>query len=167
MRKYLELIDKSTRGRYDVTPIFADFQAFSELIQDLVELCHGVDFDVIGGIDALGFILGTGMALETRKPLVPIRKGGKLPTEVEQVEFVDYTGQIKSLEIRVNALNSGEKVLIVDEWVETGAQIKAAIQLVEARGGEVAGILTINADQNQATRELGQKYRMLCLTQEI
>jgi adenine phosphoribosyltransferase len=86
---------------------------------------------------------------------------------VEQVEFVDYTGQIKSLEIRVNALNSGEKVLIVDEWVETGAQIKAAIQLVEARGGEVAGILTINADQNQATRELGQKYRLLCLTQEI
>lgn len=167
MKKYLELIDKSTRGRYDVTPIFADFQAFSELIRDLNQLCHGVDFDVIGGIDALGFILGTGMALKTRKPLVLIRKGGKLPTDVEKVEFVDYSGQAKSLEIRVDALHPHQKVLIVDEWVETGAQVKAAIQLVEASGGEVAGILTINADQNQATLELGQKYRLLCLTQNL
>lgn len=168
MKDYLGLIDKSTHGqRYDVTPIFTNFQAFSDLIDDLIELCHGVAFDLVEAIDALGFILGTGIALRTQKPLLPLRKGGKLPTQVEQVDFVDYTGQRKSLEMRVDALHSQQRVLIVDEWIETGAQIRAAIQLVEARGAEVAAILTINADQNQATRELGQKYRLLSLTQDL
>jgi len=168
MKNYLELIDKSTRGlRYDVTPIFANFQAFSGLVDDLLDLCEGIDFEVVAAIDALGFILGTAIALRTQKPLVTIRKGGKLPVEVEQARFVDYTGLDKSLEMRADALRAQERVLIVDEWIETGAQIRAAIQLIEAQGGKTAAVLTINADQNQATRELGQKYRLISLTRDL
>jgi hypothetical protein len=94
MKKYLKLIDQSTRGpRYDVTPIFGDVQAFSDLIDDLINICAEIEFDLLAAIDALGFILGAGIASKVKKPLMTIWKGGKLPVEVERAQFVDYTGE--------------------------------------------------------------------------
>ena len=76
MKDYLALIDTSTLGRrYDVTPLFGNYQAFSALVDDLLELCREIKYDTVAAIDALGFILGTAVAVKSRKPLVPIRKG--------------------------------------------------------------------------------------------
>jgi adenine phosphoribosyltransferase len=132
MRDYLRLIDTRTSGpRCDVTPVFADFAAFAQLVADLASPFRSTPIDYVAGIDALGFILGTAIALHLQKGFLPIRKRGKLPVAVATTEFVDYTGQAKSLELREGSLREGDHVLIVDEWVETGAQMQAAIDLNE------------------------------------
>lgn len=157
---YLSLIDIHTSGpRYDVTPLFADPAAFAALVQDLLAGLAGVAFDYVAGIDALGFILGTALAWQAGKGFVPIRKGGKLPVAADEVAFVDYTRQRKTLELRRGALPPGARVVVVDEWVETGAQMAAAIELIEQQGGVVAGLATINMDDNPLTQTLRQRYR--------
>jgi adenine phosphoribosyltransferase len=162
MRDYLNLVDTTTEGpRYDVTPLFGDYQAFSALVDDLVENCVTVAFDCVAGIDALGFILGAAIAIRTEKGFVPLRKGGKLPVQSDSAHFVDYSGQRKSLEIRRDALQPGSRVLLVDEWVETGTQVKAAIELLEKQGAIVAAIATINVDDNDLTRSLRNGYRFV------
>jgi len=160
MPDYLRLIDVNATGpRYDVTPLFADHQAFSSLITDLIEPFVDVKFDHVVGIDALGFVLGAAIALRTGTGFIPVRKGGKLPVETDSVTFVDYTGETKSLELRRDALSPASRVLIVDEWVETGAQLNAAILLVEKQSSLVIGITTINMDENDSTRAIRAKYR--------
>lgn len=158
-RPYLALIDHHTSGnRCDVTPIFADYDAFTALVDDLAALVKPLAFDAVAGIDALGFILGAALALRTHVGFVPIRKGGKLPVDVDTVECVDYTGQRKRLEMRRDALKSGTRVLLVDEWIETGAQAQAAITLIEGQGGVIAGIASLHMDDNEQTEQLRACY---------
>ncbi len=157
--EYLKRIDTQTRGpRYDITPLFADYTAFSALLADFDALLRGVAFDLVAGIDALGFILGAALAMRTRTGFVPVRKGGKLPVPADVTDFVDYTGTRKSLELRRDAIAPGARVLVVDEWIETGAQAAAAIRLIEGQKGIVAGIATIHVDQNDQTRALLSRY---------
>jgi adenine phosphoribosyltransferase len=156
---YLDLIDTNTTGpRYDVTPLFANHAAFDALLRDFERLLANVQCDVVAGIDALGFILGTALALRLQKGFVPVRKGGKLPVAVDHVTFVDYSGTAKALELRHDAIKSGTRVLVVDEWVETGAQIKSAIRLIERQGGVVAGVAALHIDTNDATQMLHTAY---------
>jgi len=133
------------------------------MIDDFVALSRDIDYDVIAGIDALGFILAAALAVKADKPFIPIRKGGKLPVEVDCVTFVDYSGTEKSLEIRQDAFTEINRVLIVDEWVETGSQIRAAITLIEQQGARVVGIATIKIDDNDATNALRERYPVLAL----
>ena len=159
MKDYLSLIDTNTPGpRYDVTPLFADREAFSQLADDLAEPFIGSDIDVVVAIDALGFILGTAIAERLGVGLIPARKGGKLPVETVRETFVDYTGEQKALELRTGALEPGTAVLIVDEWIETGAQVSAAIALVERGGARVAGVAAISIDSCPVTDALRSRY---------
>jgi len=166
MTDYLHLIDTDTPGpRCDVTPIFADYEAFSALVRDILACCADIEFDCVAGIDALGFILGTAVALQARKGFLPIRKGGKLPVAADSIGFTDYTGQRKSLELRAGAVHPGTRVLVIDEWIETGAQVSAAARLVERQGGIVAAIATIHMDENAATRQLRKNYACYTIRQ--
>ena len=89
-----------------------------------------------------------------------MRKEGKVPVEKESVSFVDYSKNTKTFEIAFNALNQGDRVLLVDEWSETGSQLKAAISLVNKMGAEVVGISCFNLDENvEADPELS-KYKL-------
>jgi adenine phosphoribosyltransferase len=156
---YLRLVDTNTQGqRNDVTPLFSDYAAFSALVHDLAVHFEDVDPDCVAGIDALGFILGTALAWHFEVGFVPIRKGEKLPVPTHSAQFVDYSGQRKSLELRKDALKAGAKVLIVDDWIETGAQVKAAVELVEHQGCTVVGIAAINIDDNPETQVLKAQY---------
>jgi adenine phosphoribosyltransferase len=148
MSNRLDLIDRDTTGnRCDVTPLFADPAAFAQVLDHLIRLIAETPFDVVVGVDALGFILGAGIALRTKKGLVVARKTGKLPLACDSESFIDYTGHAKGLEMRFDALHPGTRALIVDEWVETGAQVGAVIALIERRGGVVAGIAALNIDE--------------------
>jgi adenine phosphoribosyltransferase len=159
MKDYLNLIDTNTPGpRCDVTPLFTSPESFSELIADLVKPFEKLDIKYVAGIDALGFILGTAVALHLSKGFITIRKGGKLPVPVLSCQFTDYTGLQKALEIRTDIIKSGDSILLIDEWIETGAQITAAVALLEDLGAEVVGIATINIDDCSATRRLQEKY---------
>jgi len=159
MKSYLARIDTETPGnRNGVTPLFADRDGFAQLAADLACPFIGASIDLVIAIDALGFILGTAVAERLEVGVVPVRKGGKLPVPSERVEFVDYTGTSKVLEIRRDALAPGTRVLVVDEWVETGAQVTAAIALAERLGAEVGGIATICMDRNAKTSRLRERY---------
>jgi adenine phosphoribosyltransferase len=159
VKKYLELIDTNTPGnRNDVTPLFADAEAFAQLIADLAEPFSALPFDFVAGIDALGFILASALAFKLHKGFIPLRKGGKLPVAVSAQEFSDYSGQKKSLELRRGIVQPGDPILLVDEWIETGAQIEASITLLEKSGGVIVGIAAINLDENPKTNLLRQKY---------
>lgn len=132
MTNYRNLIDTKTDGpRYDVTPLFADYIAFTQLVSDLLHPFKEDQFDCVVGIEALGFILGTAVAVHSKKGFVLIRKGEKLPVVSDVMGFVDYTGQMKSLELRKGAITPGTRVLLVDERIETGSQVKAAVELIE------------------------------------
>lgn len=168
MRKFLDLIDVNTKGpRYDVTPLFANYEAFSSLVEEITTHYRSVEFDYVAGIDALGFILGTAVAIRAQKGFVAIRKGGKLPVDTQSVNFVDYSGNPKSLEIRLDMIPIGAKILLVDEWIETGAQIMAAIELIESQKGVIAGIATISMDNSEATRRLRKKYKCYYASSEL
>ena len=167
-RPYLALIDRDTSGnRCDVTPLFGDYAAFSALVNDLAALVEPLAFDIVVGIDALGFILGAALALRMQRGFVPIRKGGKLPVAVDSVECVDYTGQRKTMELRQGALATGTRALLVDEWIETGAQVRAAIQLIEGQGGVIAGIASLHIDDDEATEPLRARYTCVQAAPEI
>jgi adenine phosphoribosyltransferase len=139
--------------------LFSDYQAFTKLVEDLITPFKEDDFEFVAGIDALGFILGTAMALKAGKGFIPIRKGGKIPAQTTQVRIFDYSQDEKVLEIRFDAVRPGAKVLLVDDWVETGAQIWGAVKLIESLEGEIIGIATINADRNESTEKLKAKYK--------
>ncbi|MCD4706875.1 MAG: adenine phosphoribosyltransferase [Candidatus Sabulitectum sp.] len=167
MKSYLSLIDTKTSGnRCDVTPLFADADSFREMVSDLAEpfLNSGIDF--VACIDALGFIIGAAVTQHLGAGLIPIRKGGKLPVETDSVEFTDYSGKVKHLEIRKDILPQKARVLLIDEWIETGAQIKAAAALIESQGSIVSGIATINIDLNEKTSILREKYKIHSLREE-
>lgn len=160
MTNYLQLIDTHTTGeRNDVTPLFADCAAFAAVVADLSEPFATIPFDYVAGIDALGFILGAAIAFHMGKGFIPIRKGGKLPVAADRKSFVDYRGRQTALELRTDAISQGARVLIVDEWIETGAQVKTAVELIEMQGGVVVGLATINMDDNDLTKQLQVKYK--------
>jgi adenine phosphoribosyltransferase len=163
-RKYLQLINTNTGGpRNDITPLFVDYRAFQELIEDFRAGLKDIEFDQIAGIDAGGFILGATLAWRCKKGFIPVRKIGKLPVPSHSVTFVDYSGKKKGLEIPRHALKRGMKILLIDDWIETGSQIKAAIKIIEGQGAKVAGIATIHADKGPKTDFLFKKYKILSL----
>ncbi len=156
-------INKNTTGRCDVTPLFENPEVFARLIDDLIEPFKDIEFDKIVGLDALGFVLGGAMAIRMKKGFVPLRKGGKFPGvkgTVVKTSFVDYSKKRKTFEMNKNSIKKDEKVLIVDEWIETGTQVKASIRLIEKLGGKVIGISTLNVDKNDKTRILFEEYNL-------
>ncbi len=155
---YLRLIDEPAGKRCDVTPLFADGAAFAALVDDVLALFSETPFNAIAGIDALGFVLGGAMAVRAGCGFVAVRKGGKLLVAADRVEFVDYTGETKALELRHCAVTPGMTVLVVDEWIGTGAQAGAAATLIERQGGIVAGIAAIAADAGEGSRRLFERF---------
>ena len=157
---YLTRMGTDTTGRYDVTPLFADAAVFSELRADLLAEVD-VDVTAVVGIDALGFVLGGALAADLDVGFVPVRKGGKLPyaeNEVVRRSFTDYSDGEKTLELLPASLAADDHVLVVDDWIETGAQMRTATELVEATGASVAAITVINAHHDANTKGLFDRY---------
>ncbi|RMG78907.1 MAG: adenine phosphoribosyltransferase [Bacteroidetes bacterium] len=161
---YNQFINKKTKGRYDVTPIFENPEVFSNLLNDLIAPFKDANFDKIAGLDALGFVIGGALAQKMNKGFICIRKGGKLPgindTVLKTSSFVDYTNTSKSFEINKSSIKKGEKILLVDEWIETGAQMKAAVKLIKELGGKIIGISSLCSHKNKQTEILFNKYNL-------
>ena len=123
----------------DITTLLKDKDIFHETIRQVAEKVKDLDFDVIVGIEARGFIIGAPLALMLNKGFVPIRKPGKLPGKTLE-EGYDLEYGSNSIEIHEDALNKDDKVLIIDDLLATGGTAVAAAKLVEASGAEVTGI---------------------------
>jgi adenine phosphoribosyltransferase len=127
------------KSRADLAPLFRDPLAFNSAIKDMAEPFRSQGITTVAALDALGFVFGSAIAKELDIGLVLVRKGGKLPVDSESISFTDYSGETKSFEIVKGAIQPDDTILIVDEWSSTGAQLKAAISLIERMQGKVAG----------------------------
>ena len=114
----------------DITTLLKDAKGFRRMIDDLVMRYTGVPIDMVVGLDARGFILGGALAHQLGKGFVPVRKAGKLPAETESYEYELEYGKDK-VEIHKDAINKGDKVLIVDDLIATGGTALAAVHLVK------------------------------------
>jgi adenine phosphoribosyltransferase len=126
----------------DITPLLADENAFSSVI-DLIVVHYGrSNIDKVVGIEARGFILASPVAYHFGAGFVPVRKEGKLPWNSEREEYeLEYATAV--LEIHKDAIDPGDRVLIVDDVLATGGTARATARLVERLGGKVIGIATL------------------------
>jgi len=122
----------------DVTTLFADAQGFRMAIDQLLLPYMGRPIDKVVGLEARGFIIGGAIAHQLGKGFVPIRKKGKLPgTTISQDYTLEYGEAI--VEIHDDALQAGERILVVDDLLATGGTAEAGIKLIERLGAEVVG----------------------------
>jgi adenine phosphoribosyltransferase len=122
----------------DITPLLADPEGFRKAVDAIVEEFSGIEITKIVGAEARGFIFGGALAYRLGAGFVPARKPGKLPWMTTSAEY-DLEYGTDSLEVHVDAIGEGDKVLIVDDVLATGGTAAAKAQLVEQSGGEVAG----------------------------
>ena len=120
----------------DVTTLLADARGFRRAIDELVQPLAGAKIDKVAGIEARGFILGGAIAHQLSVGFVPIRKKGKLPFKTIGESYELEYG-VDEVEIHIDAVKKGEKVLLVDDLIATGGTAGAAIKLLERAGGEV------------------------------
>jgi len=146
-----------------MAPIYTNIEIFENLLNDLVSPIENIDFSKLITIDATGFILGGALALKLKKGLILARKEGKIPLDDNRIikrHFTDYSGNEKILEIDKTLIEKNEKYVIIDDWVETGSQVKATISMIEELGGIIVGILSIGSDKNENTQILFEKYNL-------
>ena len=161
---YRPHIDRRVPGdRVDLTPLCNDSEVRRNLILDLVRPFRNVDPDKVASPESLGYILGSAVAQRLNCGFIPFRKGGLLPVHRQhrsRVSFIDYTNTRKSLEVNRSLIEPGERILIVDDVIDTGAQVKAMIKLIERLGGEVVGVSVLVADRSRRTSRLIDRYNV-------
>lgn len=123
----------------DITPLLADGDAYCEATRQIVAYAKERQVNVIVGPESRGFLVGAPVANELGLGLIPARKPGKLPREVVSESYALEYGTA-SLEMHVDAIKPGDKVLITDDLLATGGTIEATIKLVKSLGGEVVGL---------------------------
>ena len=126
----------------DITSVIQDADGLQLAIDTMQGLIKDVDFDVVAGPESRGFIFGTPIAYNMKKPFVLIRKKGKLPRETVSVDYDLEYGKA-TIEMHKDAIKPGQKVLIVDDLIATGGTTEAMIKLVESLGGTVAGVVVL------------------------
>jgi adenine phosphoribosyltransferase len=124
---------------YDITTLLKDAAAFKEAVDMMIEPYRDEKIDVVVGMESRGFIFSAPMAYQLGAGLVPVRKLGKLPAETITVEYALEYGS-NTLEIHRDSIQSGQRVLIVDDLLATGGTVRGTIELVERLKGEVVGL---------------------------
>ena len=161
-RWYLNIMAPNTKGDkfawLDPTSIYINAQAFNDLLDDLLADLEGVECDVIAGLDAMGFVLGAALAARRGVGFLPIRKAGKLCVDTDKVSFGNYSGRTQDMEMRLPAFAPGTRVLLVDQWVETGGTMDGAVRLVERQQGIVAGMVAVAIEENERTNGYRATY---------
>ena len=120
----------------DITTLLGNAEAFRTTIDELVRPWIASRVDRVAGIEARGFILGGAMAHQLRAGFVPIRKKGKLPHTTVRVAYSLEYG-IDEMEMHLDAVSPGERLILVDDLIATGGTAEAAVRLLRQRGAEV------------------------------
>jgi adenine phosphoribosyltransferase len=124
---------------YDITTLLKDKAGFAQMIDAFAGHYIGKEIDLVLGTEARGFIFAPAIAYRLNAGFVPVRKAKKLPAATAKVSYDLEYGQ-DSLELHLDAIKPGQKVLLVDDLLATGGTMQATVQLVEKLGGEVVGI---------------------------
>ena len=149
----------------DVTTLFADPRGFRMAIDQLLHPYAGEPIDRVVGLEARGFILGGAIAHQLSLGFVPIRKKGKLPGKtIEQAYQLEYGEAV--MEVHDDALNPGERVLLVDDLLATGGTAEAGIKLIEQMGASVMGCAFIidlpELGGRKKLEDMGMNVHILC-----
>jgi adenine phosphoribosyltransferase len=124
---------------YDITTLLKDKAGFATLIDQFSEHYIRHEIDLVLGIEARGFIFGPALAYRLNAGFVPVRKPGKLPAETVKYDYALEYG-LGTLEIHKDALQKGQRVLIVDDLLATGGTAEATAKLASSLGAEIAGL---------------------------
>lgn len=120
----------------DITPILGDGKLFRLAIEAFLEQCRGKQIDKIVGIDARGFLFGSAVAYDLGIGFVPLRKKGRLPYRTESAKYSLEYGEAE-MELHVDAIERGEKIVLIDDLLATGGTAASAAALIRKVGGDL------------------------------
>jgi len=126
----------------DITPLWKDKDAFAQAIDTIGERYREQQIDVVVGVEARGFIVGSAVAYKLGLGFVPMRKPGKLPYKTTSVSYELEYG-IDTIEMHEDGISAGQRVLIIDDLLATGGTARAMCKLVEQAGGKVVALAFI------------------------
>ena len=141
----------------DITSVIQDPEGLKLAIDGIQNLLKDVDFDVVVGPESRGFIFGVPIAYNNHTGFVPVRKKGKLPCETISEEYALEYGTA-TIEIHKDAIQPGQKVVIVDDLIATGGTTEAAIHMIERLGGEVVKVVFLMELEGLKGRERLKDY---------
>lgn len=124
----------------DITTLLKDAESMVQSVEDMQAKLDDVEFDLVLGPESRGFIFGMPVAYNMKKGFVPVRKKGKLPAEVISWDYVLEYGTA-TIEMHKDAVQPGQRVVIVDDLLATGGTAKAIVEMVESAGAEVAALV--------------------------
>ncbi|MDR3735840.1 MAG: adenine phosphoribosyltransferase [Acidobacteriaceae bacterium] len=124
---------------YDITTLLKDKSGFAQLIDALAAYYIDKKIDLVLGIEARGFIFGPALAYRLNAGFVPVRKPKKLPAPTARVSY-DLEYGTDAVEIHLDAIEPGQRVIIVDDLLATGGTMQATVKLVQQLGGHIAGL---------------------------
>ena len=148
----------------DITPLLADPQAFSHAIDSLQGLFKGEDFDSIAVVESRGFLFGAPLADRMKKPIILVRKPGKLPVATHSIEYALEYGS-NTMEIHVDGIGKNDRVLLLDDLLATGGTLAAAARLVELSGGIIVGVGVVIELMDLNGRQGLERYNVKSLIQ--
>lgn len=143
----------------DVTSVLQDADGLQLAVDTMQSKIEDLDYDVVAGPESRGFIFGTPIAYNKKKPFVLIRKKGKLPCETVSMDYALEYGTA-TIEMHKDSIKPGQKVLIVDDLIATGGTTDAMIRLIESLGGTVVGIVVLIELAGLKGREKIKNYRL-------
>ena len=143
----------------DVTSVLGDADGLQLAVNTMQEKVADLDIDVVVGPESRGFIFGTPIAYNLKKPFVLIRKKGKLPCETVSFDYDLEYGKA-TIEMHKDSIKPGQRVLIVDDLIATGGTTEAMIKLIESLGGEVVGVVVMIELAGLKGREKIGNYRL-------
>ena len=147
---------------YDITTLLKDKLGFARLIDALSEHYIGRDIDLVLGMEARGFIFGPALAYRLNAGFVPVRKPGKLPAETVKISYELEYGS-NALEVHKDAVQKGQRILIVDDLLATGGTAVATADLASQLGAQIAGLgFVVELDFLKGREKLG-KYDVFSL----
>ncbi len=146
----------------DITPLLKSPDAFADVIDRFAERYADQEIGAIVGIEARGFLFAAPLALRLGKPFVPVRKEGKLPFRTIKVNYSLEYGQ-SAVEVHTDAINEGQRVLILDDLLATGGTLAATAKLIEKTGGVVAGVAVVIELADLKGRDVLEGYDVLSL----
>ncbi|MEM1993914.1 MAG: adenine phosphoribosyltransferase [Nitrososphaerales archaeon] len=146
----------------DIMPLLKNPQALSYTVNEIIKQWKSEEIDLIAGIESRGFIFGALIAQNMQKGFIAIRKEGKLPGETVKVNYTIEYGSA-TMEIQKDAVERGQRVLIVDDLLATGGTAKAAADLIERLGGVVVGFAFVVELLELKGREKLKGYKVTTL----
>ena len=124
----------------DITPVLQDGEYLREAVDAVIKALDGLEYDLVLGPESRGFIFGVPVAYNLKKGFVPVRKAGKLPYETRSKSYGLEYGKA-TIEIHKDAIQPGQRVVVIDDLLATGGTCKALAELVEESNGVIAGMI--------------------------